>query len=689
MRITTRYFLLIFFLLTKVAVAQTGFVPIDLGEKINTSYDEINPVLSPDGKTLFFTRVNHPENSYGEKDSQDIWSSTLQSDGTWSVPSRILNLNIGRYNSVLSISGDGNTLLLNGIYNKKGNIWKKRGLSTATKIGADEWSGPEKLKVNTLSRRNRGIKSSGSMSYDGQFIVLSFTRGYNSNRSNLFIAKRRTDGHYKRPKKIGRVNSTWSEDAPFLSADGKTLYFASNREGRDRFDIYKATRDSDNIKKWSAPVALNDTINSTGWDSYFKTNITGTVAYFSSARKEENNADIYKVKIVEENPFVIVSGTVKNVETKKLLKDKAFTIMVDGRAYDSVTINKDSASFKIKLPLRKRYNISAAVPNFTSVPDTIDVTNKREFFEFEKDLFATPSPYVLVKGKLYIKNTTQTVPATASPKVVINNVVSDSASINPDVGSYEVKLKRGEVYNLKVTADRFESSAKTLDLSKVEEYEEMIFDLFVDAEKMATVTGSVINKKTGKPLIGDQTVKINVEGLGATSATIDPASGLYQLRLPLGKMYTISAGATNFYPIYETIDISGARSDINVFKNLIIVPIEVGQSIRLNNIFFETAKAVLKRESFPELDRVIDFLTQNSEIKIEIAGHTDNVGKVASNQKLSLARAKSVAAYLASKGIATDRIVSKGYGSNKPVAPNKTAAGKAQNRRVEFTILDK
>jgi OOP family OmpA-OmpF porin len=118
-------------------------------------------------------------------------------------------------------------------------------------------------------------------------------------------------------------------------------------------------------------------------------------------------------------------------------------------------------------------------------------------------------------------------------------------------------------------------------------------------------------------------------------------------------------------------------------------PIEVGQSIRLNNIFFETAKAVLKRESFPELDRVIDFLTQNSEIKIEIAGHTDNVGKVASNQKLSLARAKSVAAYLASKGIATDRIVSKGYGSSKPVAPNKTAAGKAQNRRVEFTILDK
>src|SRR5689334_38186 len=88
-------------------LAQSSFIPQGVGSGINTTYDEINPVLSPDGKTLYFTRVNHPENTYGFEDSQDIWVSRLKPDGTWSAAVRPLFLNIGRYNNALSLSADG------------------------------------------------------------------------------------------------------------------------------------------------------------------------------------------------------------------------------------------------------------------------------------------------------------------------------------------------------------------------------------------------------------------------------------------------------------------------------------------------------------------------------------------------------------------------------------------------------
>ena len=112
-----------------------------------------------------------------------------------------------------------------------------------------------------------------------------------------------------------------------------------------------------------------------------------------------------------------------------------------------------------------------------------------------------------------------------------------------------------------------------------------------------------------------------------------------------------------------------------------------GEPIRLNNIFFEFAKSVLKEASFPELDRLVGILNKNPELKIEIAGHTDDVGTDASNQTLSQDRAQSVVNYLQSKGINISRLSAKGYGESKPDVPNNSDENRAFNRRVEFKIL--
>jgi outer membrane protein OmpA-like peptidoglycan-associated protein len=107
----------------------------------------------------------------------------------------------------------------------------------------------------------------------------------------------------------------------------------------------------------------------------------------------------------------------------------------------------------------------------------------------------------------------------------------------------------------------------------------------------------------------------------------------------------------------------------------------------LKNIFFDVNKFELRPESTSELDKLVQLLNENPTLKIEISGHTDNVGKPADNLALSNNRAKSVVQYLISKNIAATRLTAKGYGETRPVADNKTEEGRAQNRRTEMKVV--
>jgi len=679
--------LLIGFLPCNVLLGQSAFIPQNLGNTVNSSYDEVNPVLSPDGKILYFVRVNHPENTYGAEDSEDIWYSQLKPDGTWSAAIHLPALNVARYNAILSCNTNS-TVLINGIYNKKGTFWKKRGLSTVT-VTQGAWSVPQMLRVKRLSRLNRGLKSSGMMSDDGKYIVLSFSRAYNNKRSNLFYCVRKKDGgKYNRLRPLRTLNTMLSEDAPFLSADNKTLYFSSDREAKGQYTIYKTTRSLDDWKTWSKPVKLSDTINSKGWDSYFKTNAKGSWAYFSSTQKSLGGADLYKVKLFEENPFIVVTGRILHSQNKRPLLHKDIKMTAGTDPKDQVTVNSDSATYYVKLPLGKVYQLSAKTDNYSPATITIDATKIKEFKKIQQDILIDPQAYVLVKGRL-LDQDKKIIPYQAKPVITIDGVKADSAMIDTLWGSYSLKMKFGAAHKIQVKANGYASVADTIDLSSIDEYKVVNRDLFATEDKVATITGKILDKKTNNIIASSIPVTIHVEGVTNANASVDSLTRAYSLKLPLAAAYTISASAPGYYPLFETVDLGTETKSVHITRDLIIVPIEVGQSIRLNNIFFETGKAVLKRESFSELDRVASFLRDNPDLKIEIGGHTDNVGKIASNQKLSQARAAAVANYIISKGLPQQNIVSKGYGSSKPVAENNTKEGKAQNRRVEFTILDK
>jgi outer membrane protein OmpA-like peptidoglycan-associated protein len=132
--------------------------------------------------------------------------------------------------------------------------------------------------------------------------------------------------------------------------------------------------------------------------------------------------------------------------------------------------------------------------------------------------------------------------------------------------------------------------------------------------------------------------------------------------------------------------------DKDKFKPEIIAvdlqPFAIGQSMVLRNIFFDTDKSALRKESCVELDKLVKFLLANSKLKIEIGGHTDNEGSDAYNLQLSAERAKSVSDYLIAHGIDVSRLNSRGYGETVPLSPNDSVEGRANNRRTEFKIIN-
>ena len=165
-------------------------------------------------------------------------------------------------------------------------------------------------------------------------------------------------------------------------------------------------------------------------------------------------------------------------------------------------------------------------------------------------------------------------------------------------------------------------------------------------------------------------------------------TGEFLVSLPMNRNYALNVSKDKYLFYSESFELTGSNTAAKpVFKNVQMSPIRAGEKIVLRNIFFDSNKFDLKPESNSELEKLVEILSKNPTMKVEISGHTDNVGNKAANKTLSENRSKSVVAFLISKGISSDRLSSKGYGDEKPIDTNDTEQGRANNRRTEMVIL--
>lgn len=206
---------------------------------------------------------------------------------------------------------------------------------------------------------------------------------------------------------------------------------------------------------------------------------------------------------------------------------------------------------------------------------------------------------------------------------------------------------------------------------------------------VAKVSGKVTDPQ-GNPLQAAIKWENLATGENAGVLSSDPTDGSYFIALPLGANYGYYAEREGYYPISRNLDLRDTTRLLALTEDIVLVRIQAirqGAAVRVNNIFFDFDKAELRPESYPELQRLARFLAENPDSRVEIAGHTDDVGSGEYNLALSQRRAQAVVDYLVSRGIPQDSLEPKGYGETKPEDTSETEEGRAQNRRVEFRFV--
>ncbi len=361
-------------------------VPERLPATINTIYDEVAPMISPDGKTLYFDRKKHPDNAGGFNDEDDIWVSNFK-DGKWTDAQNIgYPLNNKFSNFVQSITPDGNSLLLGNIYNKDGSMNAGVSMTYRTKTG---WAFPEEQYIDDFYNQNQ--YANYFLSNDGRVLIMAIERKDSYGGLDLYVSFLKEENHWTKPKNLGPVINTYVNDySPFLAADGVTFYYStSGYPGYGEEDIFMVKRLDDTWENWSEPQNLGNQINTDQSDTKYNIPASGEYAYYSSTKGSIGKNDIYRIKLpqkVKPKAVVLISGTVLNEKTNQPVDARIIVEELPGGKEVAVArTDPNTGEFKIILPAGKKYGFRAIALGYFEINKNMDLTDIDEYTEIEDE----------------------------------------------------------------------------------------------------------------------------------------------------------------------------------------------------------------------------------------------------------------------------------------------------------------
>ncbi len=369
-----------------------------LSNNVNTKYIETKPIISPDGRRLYFARKNTPQNTGGKRDDQDIYYSDRIGE-KWS-----LALNAGRPlndklpNGICSVTPDGHTLLLINAYYEDGNV--EDGVSISRKL-ASGWSAPKAQYIEDY--HNLSEYQDYCLSNSGKVLISAVQRKDSRGDQDLYVSFRTGEDSWSKPVNLGPViNTRKVEYAPFLASDNRTLYFSSNGHGGyGESDIFYSRRLDDTWTNWSKPVNIGKAVNSSAWDGYYSISARGDYAYFVSTAGALNKVDfnptdedIFRISLLPEekpDPVVLITGRVINSKTKKPIKaDIYYESLPDNEESGIATSDPVDGNYKIVLPVGKKYGFRAEAEGFIAISQNEDFSYVTEYKEIKRDLELTP-----------------------------------------------------------------------------------------------------------------------------------------------------------------------------------------------------------------------------------------------------------------------------------------------------------
>ncbi len=279
------FFALVVFVYTNAQVDTITFSkPQKLGDPVNSAAEESIPIISPDGKALYFARTFHKQNIGGMYSGQDIWKS-LKTDDKFEAAANVAKLNNKGSNVVVGVSHNGNRLYLLNQFSEKGNPTAGVSVSDYNQT-LNAWSDPRVVVVPDLNIK--GDFYSALVSPEEDYILWSIPIPDDTLGNDLYVSLSSDKGtSWSAPMALGNtINGMNDEISPFYDTKNGLLFFAKNRTGdTDDYDIYYAKRLDNSWTNWSEPVKAGDGINSAKFDAYYYSDKDGT-AYFSSNRND-------------------------------------------------------------------------------------------------------------------------------------------------------------------------------------------------------------------------------------------------------------------------------------------------------------------------------------------------------------------------------------------------------------------
>lgn len=466
-----------------------------------------------------------------------------------------------------SLSADGNSLIFTRRVKQENEDFYR-----SDRLEDGSWSVAQPL-AGVNSAFNEGAQS---ITADGKYLVFTICeRPENRGSCDLYYSQQVESGGWTPAKTIGAsINTEADESQPAISADGKLLFFSSNRPGgRGGKDIYVAGRLPDG--EWSSPSNLGEVINTPGNEQYPFWAADGTTLYFTSdTHPGLGGEDLFRTRLTRQNTWAEVTNL-------------GYPINTAG----------DETNIFIGLDGATAYFSKKYIQAGSGLTD-VDIYT----FELPADLRPTPATYL--EARVIDAVTKQPVDAV----IALAPQAEDApvSYLGPDAdGRFLTVLPAGK-------------------------------DYFLTVEQPGYLFYGENFRLTGE-LLPEEPFRLTVE----------------------------------LQPVEEAVAAGGTEAD---------------GSIAFKNVLFETGSATLLPVSGQELDRLVNVLLDQPSLRVEIAGHTDDVGDEQANQLLSEQRAAAVSEYLREHEVDSSRITTTGYGESRPVATNDTAEGRAQNRRTTFKL---
>ncbi len=368
--------------------------PERLSETVNSVYNELKPLVTPDGKTLLFSRQYHPGNMGGVDDPEDIWFSQWNEEkGEWMEAENMgPPLNTKGPNFISSITPDGNTVILTlgNRYTKSGKM--RAGVSVSTRT-SEGWTKPVPFEI--INGINTHPKANYFLANNREVLLMSVEGDPSYGSRDLYVSFLLDDGRWSEPLNLGpTINTAMEEASPFLAADDKTLYFSSDGfTGYGKHDIYMSRRLDDTWTNWSEPQNLGPQINSAEDDAFFNIPPTGEYGYFSRMTPE-NNSDIFRFELPKEHQpdaVVTVRGVVYNVKTRRPVEARIFyERLPEGKEIGTIQSDPVTGEYQIILPAGAMYGYLAEAEGFIAINANIDLGETTVYGELKKDLYLVP-----------------------------------------------------------------------------------------------------------------------------------------------------------------------------------------------------------------------------------------------------------------------------------------------------------